>query len=326
MAFLDNSGDILLDVVLTSEGRKRLAAGTFKPTKYAFGDQEINYSLWDSNAPSGSAYYDLTILQTPVEVAHTDASISLQTQLFTLTSVDGDPDLLYLPQLLLDNGITDRSSTFANGRNAFAIVADDATYNDLVEAGENSLAAGFIDGRNARLASVGVRVRTPLGIINAITNDPTRDPYVPLDPSLDENKYNVTLDNRFLQLVQPGTEDGTAASIVASAATSNLFSGDDYLRSYPVSKTLNPTMFLPGAPALNVSPFQGPSSTRVLATTFAVNPTNQDNMFATYKIGNVSNYAGLTGKTMEVIQTSVKIATFAYGYTVTVPLEIIRKV
>lgn len=326
MAFLDNSGDILLDVVLTSEGRKRLAAGTFDPTKFAFGDGEINYGLYDSTHQSGSAYYDLNILSTPVEIAHTDASISLQTKLFTLTSTDGDPKILYLPQLILDNGISDRSSTFASGRNAFAIVADDATYNDLVDAGSNSLNAGFIDGRNARLASVGVRLRTPLGIKNAITNKPEEDPYLPLDPSLDENKFNVTLDSRFLQLVQPGTADGTAASIVASAATSNLFSGDDYLRTYPVSKTLNPTMFVPGASVLDVSPFQGPSTTRVLATSFAVNPTNQDNMFATYKIGNVSDYAGLTGKTMEVIQTSVKIATFAYGYTLTVPLEIIRKV
>jgi hypothetical protein len=326
MAFLDNSGDILLDVVLTSEGRKRLAAGTFKPVKFALGDQEINYGLYDATNASGSAYYDLNILQTPVEIAHTDASISLQTKLFTLTSVDGDPQLLYLPQLIVDDGITDRSSTFASGRSAFAIVADDATYNDLVEAGSNSLAAGFIDGRNARLASVGIKVRTPLGIKNAITNNPEEDPFVPLDRSLDENKYNVTLDSRFLQLVEPGTENGAGASIVASAATSNLFSGDDYLRTYPVSKTGNPTLFVPGASTRDTSPFQGPSTTEVLATSFIVNPTNQDNMFATYKIGNVSNYAGLTGKTMEVIQTSVKVATFAYGYTVTVPLEVIRKV
>ena len=48
-------------------------------------------------------------------------------------------------------------------------------------------------------------------------------------------------------------------------------------------------------------------------------------MFTTYKIGNVSDYAS-SGVQMEVIQTSVKIATFAYGYTITVPLEIIRKV
>jgi hypothetical protein len=54
MAFLDNSGDILLDVVLTSVGRKRLAAGTFKPVKYAFGDQEINYGLYDSTNTNGS--------------------------------------------------------------------------------------------------------------------------------------------------------------------------------------------------------------------------------------------------------------------------------
>ena len=126
-------------------------------------------------------------------------------------------------------------------------------------------------------------------------------------------------------MVQPGTPDGTAASIVASAATSNLFSGDEYLRTYPVSKTGNPTLFVPGASILNASPFQGPSTTRVLATTFVVNPTNQDNMFATYKIGNVADYAG-KGVTMEVIQTSVKVATFAYGYTITVPLEVIRKV
>jgi hypothetical protein len=325
MAFLDNSGDILLDVVLTSEGRKRLAAGTFKPTKYAFGDQEINYGLYDANNTSGSAYYDLTILQTPVEIAHTDASISLQTKLFTLTSVDGDPQLLYLPQLKLDDGITETAAALASGRNAFAIVADDATYNELVTAGSTSLPTGFIDGRNARLASVGVRVRTPLGIVNAISNNPQEDPYVPLDPSLDENKYDVTLDSRFLQLVEPGTDDGTAASIVASAATSNLFSGDDYLRTYPVSKTGNPTLFVPGASTQQVSAFQGPSTTQVLATSFAVNPTNQDNMFSTYKIGNVSNYAG-TGVQMEVVQTSVKVATFAYGYTITVPLEVIRKV
>ena len=72
MAFLDNSGDILLDVVLTSEGRKRLAAGTFKPTKYAFGDQELNYGLYDSTNASGSAYYDLQIykhqLKSPIQM------------------------------------------------------------------------------------------------------------------------------------------------------------------------------------------------------------------------------------------------------------------
>ena len=78
MAFLDNSGDILLDTVLTDEGRKRLAAGTFKVAKFALGDDEINYGLYDKTNSSGSAYFDLDLLALPVEIAHTDASISLK--------------------------------------------------------------------------------------------------------------------------------------------------------------------------------------------------------------------------------------------------------
>ena len=61
MGFLDNSGDIILDVVLTDLGRQRLAKGdgSFNITKFALGDDEIDYSLYDKNNASGSSYYDL---------------------------------------------------------------------------------------------------------------------------------------------------------------------------------------------------------------------------------------------------------------------------
>ena len=59
MAFLDNSGDIILDAVLTDLGRKRMAEGDFRITQFALGDDEIDYSLYDANHPSGSAYFDL---------------------------------------------------------------------------------------------------------------------------------------------------------------------------------------------------------------------------------------------------------------------------
>ena len=326
MAFLDNSGDILLDVVLTSVGRKRLAAGTFKPVKYAFGDQEINYGLYDSTNTSGSAYFDLNILQSPVEIAHTDASISLQTKLFTLTSANGDPQILFLPKLKLDGtGNADARSIFATGRNAFAIVADQATYDSLTTA-TTGLAAGFIDGRTLTSAVTGLRVRTPLGIDSATSNGPEGDPLTALDPSLAESQYNVTLDDRFIKLVQPRQPGATIGVVPLAAATSNLFSADQFLRVYPVSVTNNSTLFVNGPSVTGVQgPFQGPSTPNVLATSFVVNSLNQDNMFSDHKIGNVSNYAG-TGVEMEVIQTSAKITTFVYGYTLTVPLEVIRKV
>ena len=68
MAFLDNSGDIILDAVLTDAGRKRLARGdgSFNIAQYAFGDDEINYGSYDGTNTSGSAYFDLEILQTPI--------------------------------------------------------------------------------------------------------------------------------------------------------------------------------------------------------------------------------------------------------------------
>ena len=53
MGFLDNSGDIILDAVLTDAGRKRLAEGngSFRIAKYAFADDEINYGNYDAYKP-----------------------------------------------------------------------------------------------------------------------------------------------------------------------------------------------------------------------------------------------------------------------------------
>ena len=86
MAFLDNSGDIILDAVLTDTGRKRLARGdgSFNVAKFALGDDEINYELYDKNHASGSAYYDINILQTPVLEAFTNNTSTMKNKLITI--------------------------------------------------------------------------------------------------------------------------------------------------------------------------------------------------------------------------------------------------
>ena len=86
MAFLDNSGDIILDAVLTDTGRMRLAKGdgSFKIEKFALSDDEINYKLYDKNNPSGSAYYDLEILQSPVLEAFTNNTSTMKHKLITI--------------------------------------------------------------------------------------------------------------------------------------------------------------------------------------------------------------------------------------------------
>ena len=95
MAFLDNSGDIILDAVLTDTGRLRLAQGdgSFKISKFALGDDEINYALYNKTHASGSAYYDLEVLQTPVLEAFTNNTSNMSSMLMSIPR----NNLLYLP-------------------------------------------------------------------------------------------------------------------------------------------------------------------------------------------------------------------------------------
>ena len=104
MAFLDNSGDIILDVTLTDHGRKILSKGdgSFQITKFAVGDEEIDYSLYNSSHASGSAYYDLEILQTPILESFTNNGSSMKTKLATFQ----DLNLLYLPIIKINSNLT----------------------------------------------------------------------------------------------------------------------------------------------------------------------------------------------------------------------------
>ena len=111
MAFLNNSGDIILDAVLTDLGRQRLSKGdgSFQIVKFALGDDEIDYSQYV--VATGSAYQDLDILQTPVLEAITDNISSMKSQLVTYSRTD----LLYLPSMALNVDNTSGFNTSSIG-------------------------------------------------------------------------------------------------------------------------------------------------------------------------------------------------------------------
>ena len=62
MGYLNNSV-VTIDAILTTKGRELLAAndGSFRITQFALGDDEIDYTLYNVNHPSGSAYYGQAI-------------------------------------------------------------------------------------------------------------------------------------------------------------------------------------------------------------------------------------------------------------------------
>ena len=84
MAYLDNS-EIIVDAILTKKGREKLAAGqALNITQFALGDDEIDYELYDSAHPKGSAYYDSAIRAIPILEASPDETQNLRYKLVTL--------------------------------------------------------------------------------------------------------------------------------------------------------------------------------------------------------------------------------------------------
>ena len=126
MAFLDNSGDIILDAVLTDLGRKRLAEGNFRITQFALGDDEIDYGLYDKDHPSGSAYYDLEILQTPVFEAFTQTNANINYGLISLASTN----ILYMPSLKLNDKTSVGNNRILSGGVAY-VAANDSDWTQL---------------------------------------------------------------------------------------------------------------------------------------------------------------------------------------------------
>ena len=82
MAFLDSSTAVI-DAILTRKGRELLAAndGSFQITKFAFGDDEINYQLYDATKATDQ---DSDILNLPVLEPVSNENIALLYRLITL--------------------------------------------------------------------------------------------------------------------------------------------------------------------------------------------------------------------------------------------------
>lgn len=85
MGYLDNS-KVVVDAILTKKGRELLARGdgTFKITQFALADDEIDYTLYNPQHPSGSAFYGEAINNMPLLEAFSDETQIMKYKLVTL--------------------------------------------------------------------------------------------------------------------------------------------------------------------------------------------------------------------------------------------------
>jgi hypothetical protein len=65
MGYLDNSS-VIVDAILTRKGRELLAQGNFNISQFALADDEIDYTLYNENHPSGTNYYGEAIENLPL--------------------------------------------------------------------------------------------------------------------------------------------------------------------------------------------------------------------------------------------------------------------
>ena len=84
MGYLDNS-TIVVDAVLTKEGRRLLSEGQGLDIKYfTLSDSGIDYTLWNPDHPSGSAYYGEAIENLPSLEAIPRGQFYMRNKLITL--------------------------------------------------------------------------------------------------------------------------------------------------------------------------------------------------------------------------------------------------
>ena len=297
MAFLDNSGDIILDAVLTDTGRMRLAKGdgSFKIAKFALGDDEINYELYNKNHASGSAYYDIEIIQSPVLEAFTNNTSTLKSKLVTISRTN----LLYLPQII-NNTVKGLSSHPTN--NILTVLVDQATVDDIAISG---ISTEYINGYRI------IDTKSPIVMDQGIKSNAIGDGYsVVLDADLTETQFMIEIDNRFGKIW-----DANGAS-----QTTPSFIDDDNVATYYLSKSTNKGYFGKSGTSMSNEALTGPRGSRLQ---FLVGPSVDLNS-STYLFTQLGSTATL-GSAVYQIDTTVRITGVTTGYRVELPIRFVKK-
>ena len=300
MGFLDNSGDIILDAVLTDTGRFRLAKGdgSFKIAKFALGDEEINYESYDKTNASGSAYYDLNILQTPILEAFTNNASTMKTKLISISR----NNLLYLPVIK----INDLQAGSAKHTSGVHIVAVDKDTEDAIGISGTTKVAGILFGETP---SDGGFLRLDQGL------DTTEiSPAFTIDADLVETQYIVEIDNRLANLVSAVDSSRATVSFIDDdgVATYVLDTSDlDYVKEI-TNRTTDPASMVVSGP-------RGTYLQLKLQSSIDLNTS-------TYLFTTLGSIATIGSTSCNIIDSNVRIMGATTGFTLDIPIRFAKKV
>lgn len=317
MAFIPNDGDIILDAVLTDLGRQRMARGdgSFRVSKFALSDDEINYKLWNSADRNNQVELE----RSPIMEAMTNNTSTLKSFLVTYPV----KNLMYLPVMKLNEKISTTKSvnSAASGNGMFFVVTNEETKNSLqqsLDSESNSALTndGIIDGAPTTTGNHINYIRIDQGIDNI-----AREYSSQLPAELKETSYEIMMDSRFLTLHTP---QRTPANVG--------YTDDDGFDYYYVSLDDGSGPFV-----YNNESYQenNPSSaTEVIAgsrgtiLTFSLGSTRQladSDFFFSVLGGGTVEMPALSSVNYKYIDTTVRVKGMTTGYSIDVPVRVIRK-
>jgi len=337
MAFLDNSGDIILDAVLTDVGRKRMAQGDFSINKFSVGDDEIDYQLYNKNHPSGSAYYDLEILQTPILEAFTQTNASIKYGLTTYSS----QNLLYLPSIAINQKSNVISSFAVASKSGDGVIylCDDTT----VDSDGNPTSAKINSDTNANVlgsddtAKV-ILVETGITSDKLVPNGANQSQYIIRNGLLDNN-FTVSFDSNYISQVQAPGADGASFTNAGRSDGKPEFNfgalegkggaqSDTIMKDYQNATIPGFTnqvfeFISSGADvSKNYSAITGPRGS-FTCFSLKINTSNISNQTYT-EFGRTNQTQGTGTETYDYIDTIIYVRGATTGMTLQIPIRIIR--
>lgn len=354
MGFLKNNQDIILDAVLTDAGRKILSKGdgSFQVVKFALGDDEIDYGLYDKTNPQGSIYYDLKIISTPVFEAFTNSSAGLRSKIISLV----DDNLLYLPILKLNQSSTQLSpvTTIDSNTQAFNLITNDnfATYISSYASSEalldgrinlpsntSNITANTTTSAAFRASELTKRfLKVSQGFDNPLTNISLKNNGTGDNPDLEEVTFNIYVNRLFLSVGDKNLDTNVLRPVFSTNVFKRTQAADVYKVGFPLNSTFfgdveqyndgNQTKLLTSLNASSIE--QVGKELQFSLKISSILASNPSYYFTTFGQA-VSAGSIISGKTVSggdniyVISTFVRVEGANYGYGLDIPINLYYK-
>lgn len=307
MGFLTNQTTVV-DAILTDEGRRRIAEGTFEVAKFSFSDDEIVYSkAQQTNYPS-------KFNETPIFEAISENTRAIK---YKLLSMDGSYTHLTSTQLVTQSGAQNGTQQ-ASAPNAgyYVIIATEATYDDHYQSGTVAVPDGFLPGYSKKLISKSENnyIKIDHGL-NDDGQDNATYPYDQALPSeLSETQFMVKLDYRLGRII---TVDGIEIRPE--------YIDDDFIANYIITTNSYPELFETLVAEYNASPIKGSRGLRLKLPVAAATNINTASTAIWTDLGrSVSGFFSNGTTTARVIDATLEVQGMTTSVNITVPLRFVK--